>query len=644
MSVLNSERELTVTRCHGGWNALARAFQGWLHVASLAILALSASASAALGEGPVIQEFDLSNTTPPLNPGDIAPGPDGNLWFTSPSNGTGPAAIGVMGTDGTLRTIFTFPSLSLAAPSLSPTLVTGPDGNVWFCEYPNGVVGRLTPAGTLTEFNAPGFLAVPYTITVGPDGALWVAELGHQIGRITTQGASTAYSLPDTIIPSSITTGPDGNLWIANFGDSIGRLTPLGSYTDFPLTSPIPLPIEPAQITTGPDGNLWWTNLYALRQIGRITTSGVATQFNLPNSASLPTGIVAGPDGNLWFTDLATNAIGRITTNGQVAEYPVPTSAAFLSGITLGPDGNLWFTEYKAHKIGRVILSATGAGCRPSATTLCIDDRPGDGRWQLTATYATAQGGGRSGNGEAIALTTLGISEGGLLWFFDASNPEMLVKVINACALNQHFWVFYAATTNVGFKLNVLDTKTGSAKSFSNTDGVAAAPIQATAAFACTNGDVAGSGGTINAPADAGVTSDRAPEMPTTAPVVSAQDTCTPSAAELCLDGRFSVQASFHTQQGGGLSGKGHAISLQSLGAPSGGLYWFFDSSNPEMLIKVIDGCALNGHYWVFYAATTNVGFTVTVTDQNTGHTHQYSNVDGTSAPPVQDTSALSCP
>ncbi|HVR10167.1 MAG TPA: hypothetical protein VMW75_19125 [Thermoanaerobaculia bacterium] len=61
------------------------------------------------------------------------------------------------------------------------------------------------------------------------------------------------------------------------------------------------------------------------------------------------------------------------------------------------------------------------------------------------------------------------------------------------------------------------------------------------------------------------------------------------------------------------------------------------------MLVKVIDGCSLNQRFWVFYAAGTNVGFSVTVTDTQTGHARTYMNADGTPAPPVQDTSALPC-
>jgi hypothetical protein len=41
------------------------------------------------------------------------------------------------------------------------------------------------------------------------------------------------------------------------------------------------------------------------------------------------------------------------------------------------------------------------------------------------------------------------------------------------------------------------------------------------------------------------------------------------------------------------------------------------------MLVKVINGCSLNSRFWVFYAATTNVGLTVFVTDEQTGHQQQ---------------------
>ena len=123
----------------------------------------------------------------------------------------------------------------------------------------------------------------------------------------------------------------------------------------------------------------------------------------------------------------------------------------------------------------------------------------------------------------------------------------------------------------------------------------------------------------------------------------AAASPCVPGATTLCIDGRFQVRVSFHTSQAGGRSGDAQAIGLQSLGVAQGGLFWFFAANDPEMLIKVLDGCALTGHYWVFYAATTNVGFTVTVADTQTGNARTYQNADLTAAPPVQDTAALAC-
>ena len=50
----------------------------------------------------------------------------------------------------------------------------------------------------------------------------------------------------------------------------------------------------------------------------------------------------------------------------------------------------------------------------------------------------------------------------------------------------------------------------------------------------------------------------------------------------------------------------------------------FFNAANPEVLIKVLDGCGFNNHYWVFYAATTSVGFDLTVRDTTTGDSMTY--------------------
>lgn|GEM_PF-1806206 len=132
--------------------------------------------------------------------------------------------------------------------------------------------------------------------------------------------------------------------------------------------------------------------------------------------------------------------------------------------------------------------SAAAGPCAPGATTLCIDDQAGDGRFEVKVHYQTTQGGGLSGDGHAMALDRLGVTHGGLFWFFGADNPEMLIKVIDACALNQKFWVFYSAATNVGLTVTVTDTQTGGSVVYRNQDLTAAAPVQDTSALPCGSG------------------------------------------------------------------------------------------------------------------------------------------------------------
>src|SRR3989338_283931 len=233
-------------------------------------------------------------------------------------------------------TITEFPS------NISPfDITTGADGNLWFASRLHGKIGRITPTGTVTEFNVPTSNSQPSFITAGPDGNLWFTELSaNKIGRITTNGTVTEFNIPTA------------NSWV--------------SY-----------------ITSGPDGNLWFVERDG-NKIGRITTGGAITEFNIPTTSNIyPTGITSGPDGNLWFTNSgagAQNYIGKITTDGiVVSTYTVTTDTA--ADITLGPDGNLWFTEDSAYKIGKITTFLIG---EPSITSITPTTGPASGGTPVT--------------------------------------------------------------------------------------------------------------------------------------------------------------------------------------------------------------------------------------------------------------------
>jgi streptogramin lyase len=114
------------------------------------------------------------------------------------------------------------------------------------------------PSGTVTTFLTPTQPSNPYSITAGPDGNVWFPEWGgNKIGRITPAGVITEFPMAVASGAQGIVTGPDGNLWIAERGSSkIARVTTAGAITEFP----VPLANVPFEITAGVDGNLWFAS------------------------------------------------------------------------------------------------------------------------------------------------------------------------------------------------------------------------------------------------------------------------------------------------------------------------------------------------------------------------------------------------
>ncbi|HVR95324.1 MAG TPA: vanadium-dependent haloperoxidase [Thermoanaerobaculia bacterium] len=109
--------------------------------------------------------------------------------------------------------------------------------------------------------------------------------------------------------------------------------------------------------------------------------------------------------------------------------------------------------------------------CAASSTALCLG-----GRFKVEARWRTANGSG------AAQGASLG-ADSGYFWFFDEDNTELTVKVLNACAEYDRYWVFASGLTDVEVLLTVTDTQTGNNRQYFNPQGKAFAPVQDVQAF-----------------------------------------------------------------------------------------------------------------------------------------------------------------
>ncbi len=127
-------------------------------------------------------------------------------------------------------------------------------------------------------------------------------------------------------------------------------MTPEGTLTLFPIAGE-PTIMAPQDLTVGDNGSLWFT-IPAGHRIGKITTQGVMSLFELPLS-EFPLNITAGTDDKAWFTIAdGLSHIGEIDSSGQEILHDVSSIQVF--DVALGHDNNIWFTTALGHTVGKL--------------------------------------------------------------------------------------------------------------------------------------------------------------------------------------------------------------------------------------------------------------------------------------------------
>lgn len=248
-------------------------------------------------------------------------------------------------------------------------------------------------------------------------------------------------------------------------------------------------------------------------------------------------------------------------------------------------------------------IDTAAEGCVPGERRLCLRD----GRFAVEGAWRDFAGNA----GPATAVAQGEVS--GSFWFFDPANVEAFVKVLDGRPLNDSFWLFYASLSNVEYDLQVTDTRSRVARRYTNPAGrfasvgdVDAFP-EATAAWP----------GAATALPAAWPDAERSV-------AAAATGLCVPAATRLCLrQGRFAVEARWRDFAGT----RGEAGSMPW--SDESGAFWFFDDTNLELVVKVLDGTGTNGRHWVFAGALSNVEYTITVTDLLTGAVREYLNPAG---------------
>jgi streptogramin lyase len=199
----------------------------------------------------------------------------------------------------------------------------GPDGSVWFTEYNGRHVGKFDLVTKLASEYGP-LLSPATSIAAGPDGNVWFAERSIDgtstvVGRITPAGVITEFTAtPVTGVVRALVTGADGRVWFVKDGfggPAVGKIDPAtGTFTSYSSGLKGAFTLF-GGIALGGDGNVWFTE-YLNGLIGRITPSGAISEFggiaaNAQLNAISPGPAVAGLP-TLWVTDPTGKSIAKV--------------------------------------------------------------------------------------------------------------------------------------------------------------------------------------------------------------------------------------------------------------------------------------------------------------------------------------------
>ncbi len=294
----------------------------------------------------------------------FAPGPNGNLWFTSFGSSQTPT-VGYITTQGT-ATVYT----AGLNDEYVMGLARGSDGNMWIggdsgaIGMVNPVSGNVTYASDFTNTpcqNATTACGSINAMTLGPDGNVWFTDVEGYVGYVTPGGTVFEFSVTALTGQSSEPKGlafSGSNLYVGDEEGFIDQITLSGSTPQSGTAVPFLQPCECGSggygLAIDTQGNVWFSD--GCSDLGMIPTSSFSQGSELEWNVSAVIGshsfgfLQAVPGGGVVATDDIDGSIyGFSATGVSSSQGPLISSLTAFSNtqadanaLALGSDGNLW--------------------------------------------------------------------------------------------------------------------------------------------------------------------------------------------------------------------------------------------------------------------------------------------------------------
>jgi len=231
-----------------------------------------------------------------------------------------------------------------------------PDGSVWYTAQQTGELGRLDPTTGETRHIPLGSGSSPHGVIVGPDGAPWITDSGlNAIVRVDPQTeAVQVFPLPDSTGYVNLNTAafdPNGILWFTGQGGIYGRLEPAtGNMQVFDA----PRRQGPYGITATPDGTVYYASL-ANDHVGRIDPqTGEATVLEPPTPGQGARRVWSDSQGRVWVSEWEAGQVAVYDpANDSWREWKLPGDRPQAYAVYVDDQDMVWLSDFGANALVR---------------------------------------------------------------------------------------------------------------------------------------------------------------------------------------------------------------------------------------------------------------------------------------------------
>jgi virginiamycin B lyase len=318
------------------------------------------------------------------------------------------AATGIVATPGLLRVAgaqegpFRVKYFSVDAGIGLHDVAPAPDGIIWFTGQGNGTLGRLDPRDGSYKLVGLGKGAAPHGVTIGPDGAPWVTEGGQNaIARVDPADRRvTLFRLPEKYAYPNLNTGVfdrSGIYWFTGQSGHYGRLDPKsGAMKVFDA----PRGVGPYGIAVTPKGDVWYASL-AGNYIAKLDpTTGQATVVEPPTPKQGARRIWSDSNSRLWVSEWNSGNVSmHDPADGSWKAWKLPGTSPHAYAVYVDDRDKIWLTDFSANAIVRFDPAS-------EKFNVFASDKPGANVRQL-AGRAGEVWGAESGNARLVVVQTV---------------------------------------------------------------------------------------------------------------------------------------------------------------------------------------------------------------------------------------------